>query len=351
MTEENDNQPLEKDGRDALASLAKLVETEGRPWAIRPEILAGLSRLRGQAGDLADFESDFLGSEAGIEAKRRTRNQLVSKGDVAVVPLKGVLMPNMSFLAMLLGLGSGLKTFRRNIKEAVGDDEIGAIVIDIDSPGGLVDQIPEAAAELRAAREAKPVIAVANTLAASAAYWLASQADELVVTPSGEVGSIGVYAEHRDISAMLDAAGIKPTLISAGKYKVEGNPYEPLDDAAAAAMQEGVDYFYDLFVSDVAKGREDTVGAVKNGYGEGRVLNPKRAISEKLADRIDTLDATIARVSGRSSSGGGRRAEAPPVNLVEEPAGDETQAALSREDLERVFDASFGKDDIQEVVH
>jgi signal peptide peptidase SppA len=348
MPEHEKDQPLSETGRNALATLAKLVETEGRSWAIMPEILVGLSKLRGQAGDLADFESDFLASDAGIEAQRRTRGQLVSKGDVAVIPLKGILMPNASFLAMLLGLGSGLKSFRRNVKEAVGDDEIGAIVIDIDSPGGLVDQIPEAAAELRAAREQKPVIAVANTLAASAAYWLAAQADEVVITPSGEIGSIGVYTEHRDISVALENAGINPTLISAGKYKVETNPYEPLTDSAAEAMQEGVDYFYGLFVSDVAKGRDDTVNAVKNGYGEGRVLNAKRAVGEKLADRIDTLDATIARLMGRPGSGAGRRAEAnPPSEDEVEPA--ET-TALTQSDLERVFDASFGEGD-KEVVH
>lgn len=331
---------MKSEGREALVSLAKLIETEGRPWAIMPEILKGLAQLRSRSLDIVDIEEEFLAamSAEDIEAARRTKGQLKSKGDVALLPLKGVLTPQVSLMALLFGMGSSLERFRSQLREASQDDDIGAIIMDIDSPGGLVDQMPETAAEIRAAREHKPVIAVANTLAASAAYWLGSQADEFVVTPSGEVGSIGVYTEHRDISAALENAGIKPTLISAGKYKVEGNPYEPLTDAGAEALQEGVDYIYGLFVSDVAKGRDDTVTAVRNGYGEGRVLNAKRAVAEKMADRIDTLDGTVARVAGRpSSSSEGRRAQDPP----ETESTDEGTPTTSEEMLQRVFDASF----------
>lgn len=342
-TDVNASSSTEDRDQDHLVTLAKLVETEGRNWAIRPEMLAGLTSLRAHAGALERAEALLVeDNKEALEAQRRSRGQLVARGDVAVIPLKGVLMPTASIIAMIFGLGSGLNRFRRAVKEAAGDDDIGAIVLDIDSPGGLVDQIPEAAAELRVAREAKPVVAVANTLAASGAYWLAAQADEVVITASGEVGSIGVYAEHRDISQALEIAGIKPTLISAGKYKVEGNPYEPLDEAAVAAIQEGVDYFYGLFVSDVAKGRDDTVTKVRGGYGEGRVLNPKRAVAEGMADRIDTLESTVSRLMGRTGSGGRNRAES---------ATEAETEGYTTEQLERVFDASFGRDDDKEVVH
>lgn len=322
-------------GTEAMVSLAKLVQTEGHPWAIIPEVLAGLASMKPRAFDLAEFEIEFEASmEADeLEAQRRKRSELHSKGDVAVIPLKGVLRPQVSLLALLFGMGSGLNRFRDNLTQAAADDDIGAIIMDVDSPGGLTDQIPETAALIRGAREKKPVIAVANTLAASAAYWLASQADEVVVTPSGEVGSIGVYMEHADISASLEAQGIKPTLISAGKYKIEGNPYEALDDDALEFMQQGVDDMYDLFVSDVARGRDASVTEVRNGYGEGRVLTAKRAVSAKLADRIDTLDATISRVAGKP----GRR-----PSRQEEPAELESFAkAPSSEELKRVHDALF----------
>ena len=127
--------------------------------------------------------------------------------------------------------------------------------MNVDSPGGLIDLVPETAALIRTVRETKPVIAVANTYAASAAYWLASQASDLVVTPSGEVGSIGVYMPHLDVSGWEEQQGVKTTLISAGKYKTERSPFEPLSDEAAAAMQDTVDKYYGMFTYGVAVGR------------------------------------------------------------------------------------------------
>jgi hypothetical protein len=93
--------------------------------------------------------------------------------------------------------------------------------------------------------------------------------------PSADVGSIGVYAAHVDASAAARRRGLKYTLISAGKFKVEGNPFEPLSDEARAAMQASVDEFYAMFTSDVAKNRDVSVKDVRNGYGEGRVLTAK----------------------------------------------------------------------------
>src|SRR5207237_10294998 len=114
---------------------------------------------------------------------------------------------------------------------------------------------PDPAPEPRAARGAKPITAAVNTMAASAAYWLASQADEVVITPSGLAGSIGVYLVHEDWSAANAQMGIDVTYISAGRFKTEANPDEPLSEDAKAALQAEVDDLYSLFVTDVATGR------------------------------------------------------------------------------------------------
>ena len=177
------------------------------------------------------------------------------------------------------------------------------MVLDVDSPGGLVDMVPETAAAMREIRDAsdKPMVAVANPLAASAAYWLASQAHEVVVTPSGEAGSIGVYQIHREGSKMFDRVGIKHTLVSAGKYKGEGNPYEALGDEGLASIQQGVNDFYSMFTADVAKGRGVSQQEVTDGMGEGRTLTAKRAKGAGLVDRVATLNETISRLgSGRA---------------------------------------------------
>lgn len=289
------------------------VQTDCRVWAIDPRTLAALAELDGQL-----IAAEVQRAAAEARRARGARNT----GGIATVPLKGVLIPAADdFLAMLFGIGGGLEAFRTELDEAAGDPNVEAIVIDVDSPGGLVDFIPETAAQVRAARAHKPIVAVADTMAASAAYWIASQADELVVTPSGEVGSIGCYELHRDLSAAHAMKGIVPTLVSAGKFKVEGNPYEPLGDEARAAMQADVDDYYRMFTADVARGRSATRDEVTAGYGEGRCLHAKQAVSAGLADRVETLGDAVRRVAspaGRAALDR-RRAEVRELELVPLP--------------------------------
>lgn len=278
---------------------AWLAELEAHTWALHPEVLATLVTLARAGASVSDAVS-----EATPEALRRRGRPPKINGMVGKVNLKGILMPGGGgLLGMLFGLGDPLQEFRDGFKAAMADDEIGAIIIDIDSPGGVTDHIPEAAAEVRNARgQGKPIIAQVNTLAASAAYWIASQADEIVVTPSGTAGSIGVYGTHRDISKLQDELGIKTTLISAGKFKVEGNPFEPLGEEARGHIQEVVNYYYDAFTADVALGRGVKQSDVMDGFGEGRALPAKMAKTAKLVDRIETLGETVARVASRSRS-------------------------------------------------
>jgi signal peptide peptidase SppA len=185
------------------------------------------------------------------------------------------IVPHADAMTEISG-GASVDGFLTAFRAALADPDVAHIVLDIDSPGGAVDLIPEAAAEIRAGRARKPVTAIANTDAASAAYWLASQASELVVTPSGKVGSIGVFAAHDDISAAQEKLGVKTTLISAGDHKTEESPFEPLTQEARDAIQARVDGYYRMFVADVAKGRGVDVGAVEASYGQGRMLLGRR---------------------------------------------------------------------------
>ena len=166
------------------------------------------------------------------------------------------------------------------------------------------------AAQMFALRGQKKQIAQVNDMACSAAYWLASQCDEIVSIPSGTTGSIGVFCAHEDLSAALDKEGIKVTLISAGKHKTSGNPFEPLSDEERAVLQTRVDDAYGQFVKDVARGRGVTPADVRHGYGEGRALGAKDAKAAGLIDRIATMDETLARLTGRKTATEGMRAEA-----------------------------------------
>ncbi|WP_312262251.1 S49 family peptidase [Limnohabitans sp.] len=88
----------------------------------------------------------------------------------------------------------------------------------------------------------------------------------------------------------------KPTLISAGKFKVEGNPYVPLDPEAQAFMQSRVDDYYNAFIKAVAKGRGVSVGDVRDGMGEGRVLGADAALAAKMVDGVATFDDVLAKM-------------------------------------------------------
>ncbi len=274
------------------------------PWAILPATLTEIASLiRHSAIPVPSMEDRGPGPVAQLDTDRGASR---TAGAVAVLTLRGVITPRASWLSILFGGGYGLDMFRESFREALADDDITAILIEVDSPGGRSDLITETAREIRAARGGtKPIVAIANTLAASAGYWIASQADELVVTPSGYVGSIGTYITHLETSKYDEARGFTYTLIGAGKYKTDGNELQPLSDTAKANYQEIVDACHNMFVADVAAGRGTDDATVRNGYGQGHMLTPDAALAEGMVDRIETFEQTVSRlVTGRSAPAG-----------------------------------------------
>lgn len=241
---------------------------------------------------LARFEGG--GTVEGQRLAPQTERALARRaGAVAVLPVNGIITAKPSVWEEF-GLAVSAATVGSRLQAAVDDPEVKAIVLDIDSPGGGVAGVEELAAEIRTMREQKPIIAHANYLAASAAYWLASSATQIDAAPSAMVGSVGVYVMHVDYSSALDQAGIKLTFISAGEHKVEGNPYEPLGDDARETLQAMVDGVYGVFVRDVAAGRGVTASAVQEGYGQGRVLSAREALVAGMIDRVRPLSETLA---------------------------------------------------------
>lgn len=236
---------------------------------------------------------------------------------IAVFPMRGIVTPRGLGVADLCSLppaSISLVEFQAAFRKAANDPGIRAIVLDWDSPGGMVDLVPETAAMVRAARRAgRPIVSVGNTMAASAAYWIACAADELVVTPSGEVGSIGVYTMHQDVSKALAESGVQMTFIKEGPRKVEANPFEPLDDASRAALQETVRHYYDMFVRDVAKFRGVKASVVRadpeaetEHFGGGRTYPAQKAVALGMADRVATIDDVVAELHASISEGGGK---------------------------------------------
>ena len=223
-------------------------------------------------------------------------------GSVAIIPVHGVIRHRPGLLEQLFGIGASGQRLEARLRLAAADPDVSAIVLDVDSPGGSVGGLPELADMLFGLRGDKPIVAVANTVAASAAYWLAAQADEIVASPSAVVGSVGVWMAHVDISGFEEMLGIKTTLISAGEYKVEGNPFEPLSDEARAELQRHADASHAEFVAALARGRGVAAKTVREDFGKGRLLRAKDALAAGMVDRVGTLAETVQRLqAGRRS--------------------------------------------------
>lgn len=244
-------------------------------------------------------------------AGRDTGPQMV--GDVAVIKINGPITPKSSWFSMYFG-ATAVDDLQAQFRTALADPAVRTILFQINSPGGLIDMVPEFADEVFSARGQKPILAVADTLAASAAYWIMSQADTIYATTSSQLGSIGVFCEHSDISGMLEKAGVKIRLIAHGDNKTAGNPYEPLSPEAEAVFQANVDEIGDWFDTAVARGRGVKKGVVLDTFGQGLMFRGKQAISLGLADKQGTFSQVLGRLTkGRGTAATSARAAAEAV--------------------------------------
>jgi signal peptide peptidase SppA len=279
---------------DELTMRYLWLRSQAEPWAIWPEALKDMmARLAAADAPLGQVDERLAVSKPGPKS-----------GRLAQVSIIGSISRRRSLWSDFFG-GASVEGLSQVLRDVAADDSIGTVLLNIDSPGGSVDGLPELAAQIRQLRESKHVVALANSLSASAAYWIASQADEIIATPEALVGSVGVFMMHADWSKFMDSIGIKYTYIFAGKYKVEGNPDEPLSDEARSHLQSIVNAAYDLFVADVAKGRNVSAAMVRSDYGEGRVLTAKEAKAAGLIDRVAGYNETVARLGGMKAEGMG----------------------------------------------
>ena len=258
-----------------------------------------------RVGHPAGGAGDIAGRGAAVpRSGSATTRTAARSGAVAVIPVFGVLTQHGGGW----WAGTATEEVSRQLQQALADRAVAGVVLQCDSPGGDVAGVSELAAEIYAARKVKPVVASVDSLAASAAFWLASNASEVVASPSAELGGIGVYVMHADLSRQLERHGLKVSLISAGKYKTLGNQYEPLGLAVGATLQERVDAFGALFRADVARGRGRAVGSLTGPAWEGRVVSAQWAMLAGLADRVGTFQQAISRAAHLAGSAAVRQA-------------------------------------------
>lgn len=283
----------------------------GPPLLIAPvpleALLAGLRsamQARGSAlesgYDLPDLRGRFRAfDDSGRSQGERTYGYSIKDG-VATVPIHGVLVRRAGQIQPDSTILQSYEEVARTMQAVQGDSRVGGILLDIDSPGGEAGGVFDLAAAIRQAGQTKPVWAVANDDALSAAYVLASAADRIWTTQTAALGSLGVVALHADQSAFDKAEGIKFTYLHAGARKVDGNPHEPLTDEAASAIQGEVDRLYGKLVDLVAAHRGVKPSAIREQ--EAGIYFGENANKAGLADRIGTFDDAHSAFAKQLSS-------------------------------------------------
>lgn len=215
-------------------------------------------------------------------------------GSIAIVPLRGFMQPREDIWTRM-GFATSTEAFARNVRAAVQDPNVKAVLFDVDSGGGFVSGVPEACDAIHKLRGQTPMVAVSNMMMASAAYHVASSADEIVTPPSSLTGSIGVWTVVFDEMKAWEMLGIEPFMVKAGKFKALGNGYEPVTEEVVSRLQERVDRDYGRFVEHIARNRGAKAADVRNGFGQGDVCDGKESVSNGLSDRMATFEETLAR--------------------------------------------------------
>ncbi len=225
-----------------------------------------------------------------------------------VVSVRGVLVRRGLGLGPEVDAICGLAPYESivaQVRAAAADSSVASIVLDVDSPGGEVQGLLDAADAIRAARTVKPIVAVANENALSAAYVLAAAASRVVVPRTGYLGSVGVVVAHEDLSGALAQAGVRVTLLHAGAKKADGDPSQPLSPAAAADVQARVDAAWTMLAESVASSRKGlTVAGIK--ALEAGVFRGQDAVAAGLADEVGTLSSVIDGLKNQQSKTGTR---------------------------------------------
>lgn len=225
--------------------------TRSALWAITPDALAVLvQNVLTVKKDPAKFATFFADKEAIKPALRGPKDN-----KVMVLPITGVLTKDDNWY------GTTYNAIHDAVDQSASDPSIKRLVLAVDSPGGEVTGLPETAEVLSAFAKNKPLSAIVEGTSASAAYWLTSQANDITIAPSAELGSVGVMLMHVDISKSLGNAGVKVTEIHAGEYKTEWSPFQELSNAAKADMQTRLDRVHGNFLAAVSNGRGTRVKA------------------------------------------------------------------------------------------
>lgn len=257
----------------------------GDPWAITETALHTILEVAARENESPEAVAAKLGRDL------QNTYHVTMRDGVAIIPVTGPLFRYANIFTSISG-ASSYELIAKDFIASIENPEVKAIILDIDSPGGEVNGVAELASMIFDARGKKPIIAYASGDAASGAYWVASAADEIVVSETSALGSIGVVGIYRGKSDKESAASVE-IVSSQSPHK----RLDPATDEGKARLQMRIDSMADVFISSIARNRKITAEDVQANFGGGDVMIGGLAVNVGLADRIGSLERLITELS------------------------------------------------------
>lgn len=230
-------------------------------------------------------------------------DQLQIVDGVAHLGLFGMMAPRMNLMMMFSG-GTSTQQLASQLDQLSANEDVRTIVLEVDSPGGVVTGTEELRQTIVRLTQSKRVVAIARGMATSAAYYVSAAATEFLATPSSTIGSIGVYAIHREITKAAEDAGVTFRVFRAGELKAAGNPYEKLSEKFAKAMQDRIDGPYRQFLAAVSKDRDISIEQIEKTFGQGSSFLAQQALDRQMIDGVAMIEDVIRdeRTTNRQGS-------------------------------------------------
>lgn len=268
-----------------------LARIKAEPWAITPSYMETILDIAQRQNSTPEQMAQQLGRPLENTYDVEVRN------GVAILPVNGPLFRYANMFSKISGATS-YQNLARDFFEAVDDPDVKAIVLDIDSPGGEANGVSEFAEQIYQARGKKKIIAYVGGSAASAAYWIASAADEIVIDETAMLGSIGTVLGVTVTKKRDEKEGIERFDIVSKQ-----SPYKRVDastDEGRSRLQAVVDQLSDVFVDKVARNRGYTRDIVLSDFGQGDILIGNAAVNAGMANRLGSFEGVIEQLSGPS---------------------------------------------------
>lgn len=241
------------------------------------------------------------------------KHELTISSGVGLVQVKGLIIDPLETVKQLHDFGK--------------DDKVKAVVLRIDSPGGVVGPSQEIWSAMKRLKEKKPVIVSMGSVAASGGYYIAVPATLIYANPGTITGSIGVLMKFSNLEGLMGKVGMKSFTLKTGRFKDVGSPSRPMSDAERAMLQSVIENTHSQFVKAVAEGRKLSQEQVR-AIADGRIFSGEQALEQKLIDRLGTMQDALVEAGRQGGLTGEPQVINPPKKkhlfldmLVEESAG------------------------------